>query len=200
MSLNPTGRHFYELTQQFVLPLDRFVTRLMPLKRDVSPFRPLPRFPDFHVDDFFASLREHLKVFLSNCNSFQRVLKITIFIYNFYSSIFIFPFSIFSFSIFTFFFRCCVGFFFFFFFFFCCCCCCFLKTQPRKGNWTALYSRFIESGNFRLWLKTRARAANNELLRLYLSTVCETDMQGELGRMAELKLMDLYIQIKQSMV
>lgn len=126
-------RHFYELTQQFVLPLDRFVTRLMPLKRDVSPFRPLPRFPDFHVDDFFASLREHL------------------------------------------------------------------KTQPRKGNWTALYSRFIESGNFRLWLKTRARAANNELLRLYLSTVCETDMQGELGRMAELKLMDLYIQIKQSM-
>jgi hypothetical protein len=35
----------------------------------------------------------------------------------------------------------------------------------RCRNWTALYSRFIKSPNFRGWLIVKERTANAELLR-----------------------------------
>ena len=31
-------QHFWELTQQFLIPLESFAARLMPLKRSINPF------------------------------------------------------------------------------------------------------------------------------------------------------------------
>jgi len=46
-------RYFLELTQSFLIPLERYLASLMPLKRNVSPFKSTPVIQPFNPDDFF---------------------------------------------------------------------------------------------------------------------------------------------------
>lgn len=49
-------RHFLELTQTFMIPLERYIAGLMPLAKNISPYRSAPRVGPFVPDDFLASL------------------------------------------------------------------------------------------------------------------------------------------------
>lgn len=49
-------RHFLELTQSFMIPLERYMASLMPLQRDISPFKSAPSPNQFKQDDFLATL------------------------------------------------------------------------------------------------------------------------------------------------
>lgn len=45
-------RHALELTTNFIIPLERYLASLMPLKRDVSPWRPPPTLKEFDEEQF----------------------------------------------------------------------------------------------------------------------------------------------------
>ncbi|XP_055857849.1 protein DENND6A [Episyrphus balteatus] len=49
-------RNFLELTQSFMIPLERYMASLMPLQRDISPFKSAPSPNQFKQDDFLATL------------------------------------------------------------------------------------------------------------------------------------------------
>ncbi|XP_055707512.1 protein DENND6A [Phlebotomus papatasi] len=49
-------RHLLELTQSFMIPLERYMGSLMPLMRDVSPFGAPPTPHHFKQEDFLATL------------------------------------------------------------------------------------------------------------------------------------------------
>ncbi len=49
-------RHFLELTQTFMIPLERYLAGLMPLAKNISPYRAVPKVRPFNADDFLASL------------------------------------------------------------------------------------------------------------------------------------------------
>lgn len=49
-------RHMLELTQSFMIPLERYMASLMPLQKDISPFRAAPTPNQFNQDDFLATL------------------------------------------------------------------------------------------------------------------------------------------------
>lgn len=49
-------RHLLELTQSFMIPLERYIASLMPLQKNISPFRAAPMPLPFNPDDFFTSL------------------------------------------------------------------------------------------------------------------------------------------------
>lgn len=49
-------RHLLELTQSFMIPLERYVASLMPLQKDISPFKAAPNAHNFKLDDFLATL------------------------------------------------------------------------------------------------------------------------------------------------
>lgn len=49
-------RHFLELTQSFIIPLERYMATLMPLKKNISPYKNAPHPLPFNQDDFLASL------------------------------------------------------------------------------------------------------------------------------------------------
>ncbi|XP_055690004.1 protein DENND6B [Lutzomyia longipalpis] len=49
-------RHLLELTQSFIIPLERYMGSLMPLMRDVSPFGAPPAPHHFRQEDFLATL------------------------------------------------------------------------------------------------------------------------------------------------
>merc|ERR1719228_2428748 len=49
-------RHFLELTQTFMIPLERYLAGLMPLARSISPYRAPPKVRPFSCDDFIRSL------------------------------------------------------------------------------------------------------------------------------------------------
>lgn len=49
-------RNFLELTQSFMIPLERYMASLMPLQRDISPFKSAPSPNQFKQDDFIATL------------------------------------------------------------------------------------------------------------------------------------------------
>uniref|UniRef100_A0A158R609 UDENN domain-containing protein n=1 Tax=Syphacia muris TaxID=451379 RepID=A0A158R609_9BILA len=51
-------RHMLELTQSFMIPLERYLSSLMPLQKHMSPFRAIPQARPFSVDDFLSSLSE----------------------------------------------------------------------------------------------------------------------------------------------
>merc|ERR1712020_434213 len=52
----PIRRHFLELTQTFMIPLERYLASLMPLARNISPYRAAPKVKPFIIDDFLRSL------------------------------------------------------------------------------------------------------------------------------------------------
>uniref|UniRef100_A0A1A9ZF50 UDENN domain-containing protein n=1 Tax=Glossina pallidipes TaxID=7398 RepID=A0A1A9ZF50_GLOPL len=49
-------RHLLELTQSFMIPLERYMASLMPLQKDISPFKSAPNTNAFKLDDFLATL------------------------------------------------------------------------------------------------------------------------------------------------
>ncbi|XP_014675670.1 PREDICTED: protein DENND6A-like [Priapulus caudatus] len=49
-------RHFLEVTQSFMIPLERYVASLMPLLRNISPYKGTPRTRPFDPDEFLKSL------------------------------------------------------------------------------------------------------------------------------------------------
>jgi len=50
------SRHLLELTQSFMIPLERYMASLMPLQKDISPFKSAPNASSFKLDDFLATL------------------------------------------------------------------------------------------------------------------------------------------------
>nr|SVE94134.1 EOG090X031T [Simocephalus serrulatus] len=51
-------RHFLELTQSFIIPLERYIVRLMPLQKSISPYKAVPGLSPFKAEEFLASV-EH---------------------------------------------------------------------------------------------------------------------------------------------
>nr|SVE74079.1 EOG090X031T [Daphnia barbata] len=51
-------RHFLELTQSFIIPLERYFARLMPLQKSISPYKAIPGLSPFKAEEFLASV-EH---------------------------------------------------------------------------------------------------------------------------------------------
>ncbi|XP_041458925.1 protein DENND6A-like [Lytechinus variegatus] len=51
-------RHLLELTQSFMIPLERYVASLMPLQRNISPWKHPPRLKPFDAEEFLKTL-EH---------------------------------------------------------------------------------------------------------------------------------------------
>ncbi|CAH0561898.1 unnamed protein product [Brassicogethes aeneus] len=51
-------RHLLELTQTFMIPLERYIASLMPLQKSISPFKAAPIPLPFNPDDFFATLEQ----------------------------------------------------------------------------------------------------------------------------------------------
>jgi hypothetical protein len=49
-------RHFLELTQTFMIPLERYLASLMPLAKNISPYRAAPKVKPFNPDEFLRSL------------------------------------------------------------------------------------------------------------------------------------------------
>ncbi len=49
-------RHFLELTQTFMIPLERYLTSLMPLAKNISPYRAVPKVRPFNAEEFLASV------------------------------------------------------------------------------------------------------------------------------------------------
>ncbi|XP_060663468.1 protein DENND6B [Drosophila nasuta] len=49
-------RYLLELTQSFMIPLERYMASLMPLQKDISPFKSAPNASSFKLDDFLATL------------------------------------------------------------------------------------------------------------------------------------------------
>ncbi|CAI5448082.1 unnamed protein product [Caenorhabditis angaria] len=49
-------RHFLELTQSFMIPMERYLSSLMPLKKEMTPFKGIPSSRPFSMDDFLSSL------------------------------------------------------------------------------------------------------------------------------------------------
>ncbi|PAV70402.1 hypothetical protein WR25_06437 [Diploscapter pachys] len=53
---NVLQRHFLELTQSFMIPLERYLSSLMPLRKEMSPFKAVPHSRPFSMDDFLSSI------------------------------------------------------------------------------------------------------------------------------------------------
>ncbi|XP_064555002.1 protein DENND6B [Drosophila montana] len=51
-------RHLLELTQSFMIPLERYMASLMPLQKDISPFKSAPNANSFKLDDFLRKVEE----------------------------------------------------------------------------------------------------------------------------------------------
>jgi len=51
-------RHFLELTQSFVIPLERYIARLMPLQKSISPYKAVPGLGPFKIEEFLASVEQ----------------------------------------------------------------------------------------------------------------------------------------------
>lgn len=49
-------RYFLELTQTFIIPLERYLASLMPLAKTISPYKAPPKVRPFNCDDFIKSL------------------------------------------------------------------------------------------------------------------------------------------------
>ncbi|EDV25356.1 uncharacterized protein TRIADDRAFT_23603 [Trichoplax adhaerens] len=51
-------RHFLEQTQSFIIPLERYITTLMPLQKNISPWKSAPNLKPFDVEEFIRSLNK----------------------------------------------------------------------------------------------------------------------------------------------
>ncbi|XP_078270729.1 protein DENND6A isoform X3 [Rhinoraja longicauda] len=51
-------RYFLELTQSFIIPLERYVASLMPLQKSISPWKSPPQLKPFSEDEFMKTLEK----------------------------------------------------------------------------------------------------------------------------------------------
>ncbi|KJH48866.1 hypothetical protein DICVIV_04992 [Dictyocaulus viviparus] len=51
-------RHFLELTQSFMIPLERYLSSLMPLRKEMSPFKAIPSARPFSIDEFLLTIED----------------------------------------------------------------------------------------------------------------------------------------------
>jgi hypothetical protein len=51
-------RHLMEMTQSFMIPLERYFSSLMPLHKNLSPFKSVPKLRQFETDEFLVSLKQ----------------------------------------------------------------------------------------------------------------------------------------------
>ncbi|XP_068080251.1 protein DENND6A isoform X1 [Danio rerio] len=51
-------RYFLELTQSFIIPLERYVASLMPLQKSISPWKSPPQLRPFNQDEFMKTLEK----------------------------------------------------------------------------------------------------------------------------------------------
>uniref|UniRef100_A0A8C5THM8 DENN domain containing 6A n=1 Tax=Malurus cyaneus samueli TaxID=2593467 RepID=A0A8C5THM8_9PASS len=51
-------RYFLELTESFIIPLERYVASLMPLQKCISPWKSPPQLRQFSQDDFMKTLEK----------------------------------------------------------------------------------------------------------------------------------------------
>ncbi|OQV19571.1 Protein DENND6B [Hypsibius exemplaris] len=49
-------KYFFELTQSFMIPLERYVSTLMPLLRDIAPFKAPPTLREFDFEEFLSTI------------------------------------------------------------------------------------------------------------------------------------------------
>ncbi|KAK0398722.1 hypothetical protein QR680_002724 [Steinernema hermaphroditum] len=52
-------RHFLEITQSFMIPLERYLSSLMPLKKHISPFKSVPQARPFDSEEFLKTLTDN---------------------------------------------------------------------------------------------------------------------------------------------
>uniref|UniRef100_A0A1I7ZM86 UDENN domain-containing protein n=1 Tax=Steinernema glaseri TaxID=37863 RepID=A0A1I7ZM86_9BILA len=52
-------RHFLEITQSFMIPLERYLSSLMPLKKHISPFKAVPQARSFDHEEFLKTLSDN---------------------------------------------------------------------------------------------------------------------------------------------
>ncbi|TMS38342.1 hypothetical protein L596_005089 [Steinernema carpocapsae] len=52
-------RHFLELTQSFMIPLERYLSSLMPLRKHISPFRAVPQARAFDTEEFLRTIADN---------------------------------------------------------------------------------------------------------------------------------------------
>jgi len=125
-------RYFLELTQTFMIPLERYLTSLMPLARTISPYRAPPKVRPFSCDDFIRSLEA----------SGPQL------------------------------------------------------TSRTKGDWAALYRRFLKSPNFVGWYNTRAREMCSKLTLLHMESLAEAKIGIWMTGKAEVELVDMVLRIR----
>ncbi|XGW26466.1 hypothetical protein V3C99_007236 [Haemonchus contortus] len=53
---NILRRHFLELTQSFMIPLERYLSSLMPLRKEMSPFKAIPSARPFSIEEFLLTI------------------------------------------------------------------------------------------------------------------------------------------------
>jgi len=125
-------RYFLELTQTFMIPLERYLASLMPLARTISPYRAPPKVRPFSCDDLVRSLESsgpHL-------------------------------------------------------------------TSKTKGDWPALYRRFLKSPNFVGWYNQRHREVTAKLSLLHLESLAEAKIGQWMAGKAEVELVDMVLRIR----
>ena len=49
-------KYFFELSQSFMIPLERYVSTLMPLLRDIAPFKSPPTLREFDFEEFLSTI------------------------------------------------------------------------------------------------------------------------------------------------
>ena len=117
------------LFQTFLIPLERYLTGLMPLARTISPYRAPPKVKPFNTDDFIRSLEQ---------NGPQ-------------------------------------------------------LTSKTKGDWPALYRRFLKSPNFVGWYNARHSEVSTKLSLLHLECLSEAKIEIWMEGKAEVELVDMVL-------
>ncbi|XP_023322220.1 protein DENND6A [Eurytemora carolleeae] len=125
-------RYFLELTQTFLIPLERYLAGLMPLARSISPYRAPPKVKPFNADEFIRSLEQ----------SGPQL------------------------------------------------------TSRTKGDWAALYRRFLKSPNFVGWFNARHAEVSSKLSLLHLECLSEAKIEIWMEGKAEVELVDMVLRIR----
>ena len=130
--------HFAELTRSFLVPLERYFASLIPMIREVSPWKSPPRPRPFNTEQFMTYLEEIGP---------QIPLK-----------------------------------------------------SSRKHKWLTLYTTFIQSPNFMMWLRLRTKQADVQLRRVYLRALQDADVDTWVKGKHEVVCVDFMLRLQEELV
>ncbi|VDK47424.1 unnamed protein product [Anisakis simplex] len=169
-------RYMVDLTQSFMMPLERYLSSLLPLRKDMSPFK---------VNTFsivFFSLPQTLMILMLSSHSYFSLHSLTDLcqitqVNNFQAVPQIKPFTPND----------------------------FLSglddadpslTCGVKGDWIGLYRKFISSANFEGWLRCRQKDVDRQLRATHLEVLCNADFSaGMLSERHEVEVVDLVLKL-----